>query len=55
MGTPKASGGRSIASHTSQATAKADAMRASHEGHRARSSPPHAGHVAGSSASNSSK
>ena len=55
MGTPKASGGRSSASHSSHATAKADAMRAPHAGHRARSSPPHAGQRGGSSASSSVK
>jgi hypothetical protein len=55
MGTPKASGGRSAASHSSQATAKAEAIRAPQEGHRARSSPSHAGQLAGSSASSSAK
>ena len=37
MGTPKASAGRSAASHSSQATAKALAIRAAQAGQRDRS------------------
>src|SRR4029453_19410111 len=55
MLTPNCSGGRSSAPHSSHSTANAEAKRAPQPGHCDRISPPHCGHSAGSSATNSSK
>ncbi len=52
---PKASAGRRAVPQSSHSTAKADANRAEHEGHRQRISPAQPGQAGGSSASNSSK
>lgn len=55
MGPPKSSAGRNSASHSSQATANAEAILAPQAGQRTRSSPPQVGHAEGSSASSSAK
>ena len=52
--TPKSSGSRSCAPHSSQSTAKVDENGAEHAGQRWIISPPQAGHSVGISASNSS-
>src|SRR5262249_21331811 len=53
--TPSNSPGRSCPPHSSHPTATADENGALQLGQRARSSPPHCGHSAGSSPSSSSK
>ena len=47
IGTPKSSGSRSCAPHSSQSTAKVDENGAAHDGQRWSISPPHAGHSPG--------
>ena len=54
IGTPKSSGSRSCAPHSSQSTANVDENGAEHDGQRCSISPPQLGHSLGISASSSS-